>query len=144
MSKFYFDSNLGNIRLGERLRNNKNKANIIVNENIFGSLELTNEEADIHQILSPIVPKNIICIGLNYRNHAKETNMPIPKYPVVFIKTHNTLQHPNKPIVIPRIASNPEEVDYECELAVIIGKRGKNIKVENALDHVLGIFYPFF
>ena len=83
--------------------------------------KITTKRAEIHKILAPIVPPIILCIGLNYRLHAKETNMPIPENPVLFIKGANAVQNPDDPIVLPRFLKS-EQVDYECELAVVIGK----------------------
>ena len=68
----------------------------------------------------------ILCIGLNYRRHAEETNAPIPEFPVLFMKGPNTLQNPGDPILLPTHLKS-DEVDYECELAVVIGKRCKNV-----------------
>lgn len=104
---------------------------------VYASLENTGQTADVQKRLAPIVPTAILCIGLNYRHHAAESGMDAPENPVLFTKGINTLQHPGDPIEIPtRLASH--EVDYECELAVVIGKACKNVSRENALDYVLG------
>ncbi|MEI9897858.1 MAG: fumarylacetoacetate hydrolase family protein [Chthoniobacter sp.] len=79
----------------------------------------------------------ILCIGLNYRQHAAETKAPLPQFPVLFFKNPASLQHPGRPIVLPRWMRS-EKVDYECELAVVIGRRAKNIPRERALEYVLG------
>lgn len=104
---------------------------------VFGEHRVTNERATVAKVLAPIVPTSIICIGLNYRQHAEEGGMPVPERPIVFCKGNNTLQHPGDPILIPTHAASTE-VDYECELAVVIGKAGKNIRRGDALKHVLG------
>lgn len=85
----------------------------------------------------PVVPSpsKIICIGLNYRKHAKETGADIPKEPVIFMKATSALNGPNDDVVIPR---GSEKTDWEVELAVIIGKRAKYIGAEQAMDHVAG------
>ncbi|MCU0785625.1 MAG: fumarylacetoacetate hydrolase family protein, partial [Verrucomicrobia bacterium] len=94
--------------------------------NIFDSPKLTNEKADMAKLLAPVQPVMIMCIGLNYRRHAQETNAKIPEFPVLFFKGLNTPQNPGDPILLPtHLKSN--EVDYECELAVVIGKRCKNV-----------------
>src|SRR5882724_2138866 len=104
---------------------------------IYGSLQPTPEKVEIKKLLAPLQPASIICIGLNYRKHAEETGAKIPEFPVVFYKGINTLQHPEAPIQLPtHLKSN--EVDYECELAVVIGKTCKNVSRKNALDYVLG------
>jgi 2-keto-4-pentenoate hydratase/2-oxohepta-3-ene-1,7-dioic acid hydratase in catechol pathway len=105
--------------------------------NIFEAAKLTGEKVEVAGLLAPIEPTTIICIGLNYRRHAQETNAKIPQFPVVFFKGLNTVQHPGQPILLPtHLKSN--EVDYECELAIVIGKRCKNVSRATALDHVLG------
>src|SRR5271156_5291753 len=104
---------------------------------IYDSPKLTNKKADVARLLAPIQPSSIICIGLNYRRHAQETGAKIPEYPVVFFKGINTLLDPGEPILLPTHLKS-DEVDYECELAVVIGRAGKNISRRNAFDHVLG------
>jgi 2-keto-4-pentenoate hydratase/2-oxohepta-3-ene-1,7-dioic acid hydratase in catechol pathway len=90
------------------------------------------------RILAPIDPPNILGIGLNYLRHARELGRPLPEFPMVFVKTTNTLQHPGGPILLPRSTNTSHEVDYECELAVVIGRAAKNVPRERALEHVLG------
>jgi len=95
------------------------------------------EVCEIAKLLAPIEPAAILAIGLNYRHHAEESGAKIPEYPILFVKTPNTLQHPGDPIYLPT-ALKSDEVDYECELAVVIGQTCKNVKREEALDYVLG------
>lgn len=90
------------------------------------------------RILPPIDPPAIYCIGLNYVDHAKEVGMPLPERPIVFTKTSNTLLGHRGAIVIPAVARDPPEVDYEGELAVIIGAAAKNVSEARAMEHVLG------
>ncbi len=104
---------------------------------IFGRYEVTERTADVQKLLTPIVPTGILCIGLNYRRHAAEGNAPIPKWPVLFMKLPSTAQNPGDPIELPRQLKS-DEVDYECELAVVIGRECKNVLREEALKHVLG------
>jgi 2-keto-4-pentenoate hydratase/2-oxohepta-3-ene-1,7-dioic acid hydratase in catechol pathway len=104
---------------------------------LYGDYEVTAEVPRIAKLLAPVRPPAIVCIGLNYRHHAEETHAKIPEYPIVFLKMPSTLQDPNDPIVLPR-ALPSEEVDYEGELAVVIGKSCKNVKRQNALSYVLG------
>ncbi len=89
------------------------------------------------RLLAPIIPVQIWCLGLNYRRHAEETGAKLPEHPVIFAKGINAIQDPGAPIVLPRHLPS-EEVDYECELAVVIGRTGKNIARKDALDYVLG------
>jgi len=80
-------------------------------------------------------PNKIICVGLNYKKHAEETNAPIPAYPILFNKFNNTLTSHQAEIVVPNVT---KELDYEAELVIVIGKNTKNVSREEALDHVFG------
>lgn len=104
---------------------------------LFGARRDTGEKAEIGKLLAPLVPADIICIGLNYRRHAEEGNQPIPEYPVVFMKTSSTCTNPGDPIVLPRKLRS-DAVDYECELAVVIGRTCLNVSRADALKYVLG------
>lgn len=96
------------------------------------------ETAEIARLLAPVEPANIFCIGKNYAEHAAEFDGgSAPARPIVFIKPTTTLSHPGKPIRLPACSPQPE-VDYEGELAVIIGTPGRNIPKARAFDHVLG------
>ena len=104
---------------------------------LFSGLQSTDRRADVAKLLAPLAPSQILGIGLNYRRHAEETKARIPEFPVLFIKGLNSLQNPGDPIFIPtRLRS--EEVDYECELAVVIGRPCKNVSRKRALDYVFG------
>ena len=104
---------------------------------IYGDHRATAEPAEAAKLLAPVMPAQILCIGLNYGRHAEETNARRPERPILFVKGINTLQNPGDPIEIPtHLAST--EVDYECELAVVIGKACKNVSRARALDYVLG------
>jgi 2-keto-4-pentenoate hydratase/2-oxohepta-3-ene-1,7-dioic acid hydratase in catechol pathway len=104
---------------------------------IFSKHHVIGERAQIAKILAPVAPVAILCIGLNYKRHAAESNLPAPPFPVLFVKGTNALQHPGEPILIPTHLRS-DEVDYECELAVIIGRTCKNVQRDEALDYVLG------
>jgi len=80
-------------------------------------------------------PQKIVCIGLNYRDHAEEQGTELPAAPLLFAKWPNTLIGPGEPIVIPPIT---KQVDYEAELGVVIGERVRRASVENALEAVAG------
>ncbi|QHW35537.1 fumarylacetoacetate hydrolase family protein (plasmid) [Paenibacillus rhizovicinus] len=88
-------------------------------------------------VIGPCVtaPSKIICVGLNYRKHAEETNSPIPLYPILFNKFVNTLAGQGEPIPLPKVT---KQVDYEAELAIVIGKQCKYTPVSEAFDHVFG------
>ncbi len=86
--------------------------------------------------LPPVArPEKIICIGLNYSDHAAESGMPVPKEPVIFGKYQNALVGASGPVLLP---SNSTQVDYEAELAVIIGRRAKRVPEREAMDYVGG------
>lgn len=101
----------------------------------------TGERVAVRKLLAPLVPTAILGIGLNYRKHAEEGtgNGPValPEYPVLFVKGPNTLQNPGDPIELPTHLQS-DEVDYECELAIVIGRKCKNVSREEALDYVFG------
>ncbi len=80
-------------------------------------------------------PTKIVCIGLNFRDHAEESGMDIPKEPVIFFKATSSLVGPNDPLVIPK---NAAKVDWEVELAIVMEKRASYVSRENALDYVAG------
>ena len=82
-------------------------------------------------------PEKLICIGLNYRRHARETGMPVPETPVLFSKFNNTLAETGEPIPLP---DNAVQYDYEVELGVVIGKEARYVSVDEALDYVFGYF----
>jgi 2-keto-4-pentenoate hydratase/2-oxohepta-3-ene-1,7-dioic acid hydratase in catechol pathway len=104
---------------------------------ILGAYAATEEPADLAKLLAPVVPAGILCIGLNYRHHAAETNAKIPERPILFFKGTNALQNPGDPILIPSFMASTE-VDYECELAIVIGRACKNVRRARALEYVLG------
>ncbi|REK08976.1 MAG: DUF2437 domain-containing protein [Planctomycetota bacterium] len=104
---------------------------------IYGDFRVTETVADVKKLLTPIAPTGILCIGLNYRRHAAEGNAPIPRWPVLFMKLPSAVQNPGDPVYLPRQLKS-EQVDYECELAVVIGRTCKNVLREEALDYVLG------
>lgn len=123
----------GRERVGERV--DDHRANVITGD-LFGDFSVSEEQAQIAKVLAPLEPRAILCIGLNYRQHAAETGARLPEYPVLFFKAPGALQNPGDPIVLPAV--EPVEVDYECELAFVIGRQGKNIARADAMDHVFG------
>jgi 2-keto-4-pentenoate hydratase/2-oxohepta-3-ene-1,7-dioic acid hydratase in catechol pathway len=105
------------------------------------SLGATSPEDSRHnlssvKLLAPIPkPRKLICVGLNYREHAIETNTPIPDVPTIFNKFATAVIGPGANIVLPKVSKMP---DYEAELAFVIGKGGRHIKPENWRSHVFG------
>ncbi|MBM4069493.1 MAG: fumarylacetoacetate hydrolase family protein [Planctomycetes bacterium] len=88
------------------------------------------------RLLAPIPdPPKIICVGLNYRDHAEESAAPIPKEPILFSKYATAIIGPEQPIVLPPVS---QEVDYEAELVIVVGKQGKDIKADRAQEYVAG------
>lgn len=88
------------------------------------------------KLLAPIArPPKIICVGLNYRDHAEESNLAIPEVPTIFAKFATSVTGHGHPIVLPKASAKP---DYEAEMAVVIGKGGRHIAEKNWRDHVFG------
>ena len=102
---------------------------------LFDGFDVTDERLAVDRLLAPVVPVDILCIGLNYRDHAAETGATVPPNPMLFIKASNTLNDPGAPIPLPRLS---ERVDYEAELAVVIGKPAKDVSAADAMDHLFG------
>lgn len=103
-------------------------------DKIIGNVVSSHSLDDI-EMLPPTNPSKIVCIGLNYKDHAKELNLELPEKPVIFIKPSSSLNGPEKDIIYPSISS---QIDYEGELAVIIGKSAKKVSKEEADDYIFG------
>lgn len=103
----------------------------------FGRLEATGVARRLEEVrlLAPVVPGKIVAVGLNYRDHAREMGKTIPEEPLLFLKASSALNDPGGEIVYP---SQSQRVDYEAELAVVIGRKAKNVKEKNAAAHILG------
>lgn len=108
----------------------------------FNQLKKISDENQFHQIEKNVrlacpvsKPSKIICIGLNYAKHAKETNANVPKEPILFFKATTSVSGPNDDIIIPK---NSEKTDWEVELAVVIGKRATYVEENEAMDYVAG------
>lgn len=107
-----------------------------VNEVLAAGGSFILDEADLTYGPCVTHPNKIICVGLNYRKHAEETNAPIPQYPILFNKFNNTLTGNGHDVQLPiRVTS---KVDYEAELVIVIGKEAKYVAKENALEYVFG------
>ncbi len=87
------------------------------------------------KLLPPCLPSKLVCLGLNYRIHAQEVNLALPSEPLLFIKPSTAVIGTEETIVLPR---GSRRVDYECELAVVIGKTAKQVPEEQARDYILG------
>jgi 2-keto-4-pentenoate hydratase/2-oxohepta-3-ene-1,7-dioic acid hydratase in catechol pathway len=103
----------------------------------FQGVHLSGRTESEFTLLAPLVPPAILCVGLNYRRHAEEMKARIPQFPVLFLKNPGSLQDPGAPVRIPRKLASTQ-VDFEGELAIVLGKDCLNATRANALEHVLG------
>ncbi|MCL0075507.1 fumarylacetoacetate hydrolase family protein [Dehalococcoidia bacterium] len=87
------------------------------------------------RLLSPCLPSKIVCLGLNYRSHAEETQQPVPTVPLIFLKPSTAVIGPDEKIILPRLS---RRVDYECELGIVIGRRAKDVPEDKAKEYVIG------
>ncbi|MGM0651222.1 MAG: fumarylacetoacetate hydrolase family protein [Bacillota bacterium] len=87
------------------------------------------------KLISPCLPSKVICLGLNYRSHAEEMNIPLPKKPIIFIKPSTSVIGPGADIIVP---PQSKRVDYEAELGVVIGRKAYRVSAEKGLDFVAG------
>ena len=110
----------------------------VIRGDIFSEIQVTNQKVEVKELLPPVNPTAIFCIGLNYRPHAEETGVAFPQFPVLFMKNPGAATGPGSEIQIPVSCLEPPQVDYEAELAVVIGRKAKNVEKENALHYVLG------
>lgn len=108
----------------------------LISGNPLERFEVTKEKMEIRETLAPVEPSTVYALGFNYGRHAEEIEVSYPENPVVFIKAATSVIGHGAPVVLPK--AGPDEVDYEAELAVVIGRKGKNISREKAMDHILG------
>ncbi|MDD5722986.1 MAG: fumarylacetoacetate hydrolase family protein [Syntrophales bacterium] len=108
----------------------------VISGDIFGNMELSGKVERIESFLPPVSPPNVIALGLNYGKHADETGLRGAERPVMFLKATTSIVGHGSPIMLP--TAGPDEVDYEAELAIIIGKKAKNVSCADALNYVLG------
>jgi 2-keto-4-pentenoate hydratase/2-oxohepta-3-ene-1,7-dioic acid hydratase in catechol pathway len=111
----------------------------LIEGDIFGAFAVSGKRLPIRERLAPVHPPLIIGIAQNYRAHALEMGGSLPTKPVFFLKMPNSLTGPGKPILLPRHLRS-DKVDFESELAVVIGRTCRNVPEADALDYVLG--YP--
>jgi 2-keto-4-pentenoate hydratase/2-oxohepta-3-ene-1,7-dioic acid hydratase in catechol pathway len=114
----------------------EDKSARIIKGATFDTMAVTDDTAIIKAYLPPMIPPNIIGIGLNYARHADETGIQRPEIPVMFLKGVNTPTGHKEPILLPKAGS--DEVDFEAELAIVIGTIAKNISRDDAMRHVMG------
>jgi 2-keto-4-pentenoate hydratase/2-oxohepta-3-ene-1,7-dioic acid hydratase in catechol pathway len=103
----------------------------------FGHFHLSSKSIKLEgvKLLSPCLPSKIVALGLNYRDHAEEVKMDIPEKPLLFMKPSTSVIGPGEGIVYPKMTGR---LDYEAELAVVIGKKAKSVPEEKAADYILG------
>ena len=130
-----FIDDAGQPRFGKDLQNDE--ASLLEGDPGTGLTE-TGETRKVKKLLAPVVPPAIFGIGLNYHKHAQETGMEAPRYPVVFMKNPAAIANPEDPIRLPAACMEPPEVDYEAELAVVIGRAARDVSTNEALNYVLG------
>lgn len=114
----------------------KAKIQVIVG-NIFENFEITNEEYNLSEVklLSPCTPSKIVCVGLNYRDHAQEMNDKLPNEPIIFIKPSTAVIGPHEKIKYPSMS---KQVDYEAELGIVIKNTARDLETEDVNKYVLG------
>jgi acylpyruvate hydrolase len=128
------------LRLGEGIKNYASRLEAHVRRLLEADSggtrrRVVHDVPDIH-VLPPVpVPSKIVCLGLNYRDHAEEAHVPMPERPLLFSKPSTAIVGPEDFVVYPNIST---QVDYEVELAAIVGKRGKNVAESDAFDHIAG------
>lgn len=113
----------------------------VIRGDLFGKHDVTDQIVEVRLLLAPLARedvKTIRCLGLNYEQHAKESRMPLPKYPVLFYKPVTALTGPFDNIPVAAPAQQVEGLDYECELVAIIGKEARDVPESKALEYVLG------
>ena len=128
-----FEDAQGRVQLGEQI---DDRTASLIEGDLFGQFKVTAKTAAVRRLLAPVQPVNLIAIGLNYRKHAEEGGTAIPQAPLVFAKLTTCVIGPGEPIVLP--ADAPDEVDYEAELAVVIGRTARKVAQADALKYVLG------
>ena len=119
-------------------RESADSGTLLHGDALFEGLKKSSRPVAVKRWLAPLRPSTIFCIGLNYRAHAAETGAKLPDDPVLFMKPVTTVTDPGAPIVLPSACEHGPEVDYEAELAVIIGKTARNVPADRALEYVFG------
>lgn len=109
----------------------------LVEGDIFGAYTLAEKiSSEGHRVLAPVMPSKIVCVGLNYKDHAAEVNKPLPPEPLLFIKPSTCVIGPDEPVVLP---GGIGRVDHEAEAAVVIGRRATRVRAEDAHEYILGV-----
>lgn len=122
-------------RYGCKVKNNTAK---LLKGNLFEGFTESGVSCRVKKILAPVEPCALLCIGLNYHHHARETGYDVPEYPILFMKNPAAVNNPGDPILLHPACMKPPEVDYEAELAVVIGRPAKDVPASEALRYVAG------
>jgi len=125
----------GNIRIGTDAGDGSARE---LRETEAGGYHHTGGQQRIARYLPPVFPPAIFCIGVNYRQHAKEAGLELPRFPVLFMKNPAAAIGHEAPIVLPQSCREKPQADFEAELAVVIGRDAKNVRESRALDYVRG------
>lgn len=109
----------------------------IIEGDLFSVYTVTNRKVSIDsvELLAPCQPSKAVCIGLNYHDHASEMKLELPKNPLIFLKPSSSLTHPGGTIEYPSISNN---LHYEAEMAIVIGKTARKVPPEKANDYIFG------
>ncbi|MBT8421434.1 MAG: fumarylacetoacetate hydrolase family protein [Gammaproteobacteria bacterium] len=135
MNIIRFLTESGDIRFGTNYQDGRAE---LLEGDVFGRFDPTGQIVKVTRLLAPISPVNIYCIGLNYQEHARETGSELPEYPIVFMKPTTAVIGPGDPVFLPKCCTRGPEVDFEGELAVVIGTSARDVTEADALRHVLG------
>ena len=109
----------------------------LVDGDIYGKFTEGQEiAADNARLLPPVMPSKIVCVGLNYKDHAAEQHKPLPAEPLLFLKPPTAVIGPGAPIEVPMWAGR---IDHEAELGIVIGKTASRVPINRATDHILGL-----
>nr|VFK00677.1 MAG: 2-keto-4-pentenoate hydratase/2-oxohepta-3-ene-1,7-dioic acid hydratase (catechol pathway) [Candidatus Kentron sp. LFY] len=130
-----FVTESGDVRFGTDYQDGSAE---LLKGDIPGGFDATGERTVVKRLLSPVSPVNIFCIGLNYREHARETGSELPEHPIIFMKPTTAVIGPGDPIPIPKCCTRGPEVDFEAELAVVIGDAARDVEESDALKYVFG------
>ncbi len=125
----------GIIRLGKNPA--EDRADEVI-ETEDGGYAPTGAQPRISRFLAPVQPPAVFCIGLNYKQHAEEAGLELPRYPVLFMKNPASVVGHMESIVLPESCREKPQVDFEAELVVVIGRPAKNVPEEKAMDYVKG------
>lgn len=109
---------------------------LVIDGDIFENVTVTDRRERVKELLPPVDPPNVFALGFNYGSHAVEVDVEYPENPVVFLKATSSIIGHGSSIVLPK--AGPSEVDYEAELAIIIGKKGKNIPPHSVQNYIFG------